>query len=115
MTRLPVRAQVRLRWGVALAVGIMVGATVLPWLGIAAGLLAGWAALTLVSMAWVLLHNGPIALALLLCVLVGCLAGCINGVIISTLKVPPFIVTLGTLSIFTATALTCLSIAVACV
>ena len=59
MTRLPVRAQVRLRWGVALAVGIMVGATVLPWLGIAAGLLAGWAALTLVSMAWVLLQIWP--------------------------------------------------------
>jgi ribose transport system permease protein len=57
-------------------------------------------ALCATIMAWVLLHTGPIALALLLCVVVGCLAGCINGVIISTLKVPPFIVTLGSMTIY---------------
>ena len=33
------------------------------------------------------------------------LAGCLNGLLVTRLNLPPFIVTLGTLSIFTAIAL----------
>lgn len=53
------RAQVRIRWGVALLAGVAVGAAVIPVLGLAAGLLAGWAALALVSVAWTLLTIWP--------------------------------------------------------
>ena len=51
-------------------------------------------------------ENGvPGPLAILISVVVGLLAGLVNGLLITRLKLPPFIVTLGTLSIFTALAL----------
>jgi fructose transport system permease protein len=50
--------------------------------------------------------NGvPGPLALLIGVAAGLLAGAINGALVTRLRLPPFIVTLGTLSIFTAIAL----------
>ena len=50
-------------------------------------------------LAWILLQGGPIELALICCVLTGCLVGSINGVLVSALRVAPFIVTLGTMTI----------------
>lgn len=47
----------------------------------------------------------PGFLALLIGIAVGVLAGAINGMLVTRLNLPPFIVTLGTLSIFTAIAL----------
>ena len=44
-------------------------------------------------------------LAIFVGILVGALAGLINGLLVTRLRLPPFIVTLGTLSIFTAMAL----------
>ena len=43
--------------------------------------------------------RGPF-IAVAACIGVGCLAGFVNGVLISTLKVVPFIVTLGTMSVY---------------
>lgn len=49
----------------------------------------------------VLVTNGvPIPAAILAGILVGCTAGAINGLIITRLKITPFIVTLGTMSVF---------------
>jgi fructose transport system permease protein len=51
-------------------------------------------------------ENGlPAPLALLAGVLLGLLAGALNGILVTWINLPPFIVTLGTLSIFTAIAL----------
>jgi fructose transport system permease protein len=47
----------------------------------------------------------PGPLALLIGFAVGMLAGSLNGLLVTRLKLPPFIVTLGTLSIFTALVL----------
>jgi fructose transport system permease protein len=47
----------------------------------------------------------PGILALLIGVAVGAAAGALNGFLVTKLRLPPFIVTLGTLSIFTAVAL----------
>ena len=47
----------------------------------------------------------PGALALVIGIAFGFLCGFLNGVLVTRLKLPPFIVTLGTLSIFTAIAL----------
>ena len=47
----------------------------------------------------------PGPLAILIGIAVGTAAGAINGLLVTRLKLPPFIVTLGTLSIFTAMAL----------
>jgi fructose transport system permease protein len=47
----------------------------------------------------------PGALALAIGIAGGLLCGALNGVLVTRLKLPPFIVTLGTLSIFTAIAL----------
>lgn len=47
----------------------------------------------------------PAVLAILLGVVVGTGAGALNGVLVTRVKLPPFIVTLGTLSIFTALGL----------
>jgi fructose transport system permease protein len=49
-------------------------------------------------------HASPIV-ALLLGLVIGLAAGALNGVLVTRLKLPPFIVTLGTLSIFTALTL----------
>jgi fructose transport system permease protein len=62
--------------------------------------------LSMLLMANLAVHNGvPGWLALLLGILVGTLCGALNGVLVTRLKLPPFIVTLGTVSIFTAIAL----------
>src|SRR6476620_11827534 len=50
-------------------------------------------------LAWSLNNGCPIELALLCCVLTGCIVGVVNGALISTLKVAPFIVTLGTMTV----------------
>ncbi|MCV2393253.1 ABC transporter permease [Actinotalea sp. M2MS4P-6] len=47
----------------------------------------------------------PGALALLVGFAIGMLAGLINGVLVAVVRLPPFITTLGTLSVFTALAL----------
>jgi ribose/xylose/arabinose/galactoside ABC-type transport system permease subunit len=57
-------------------------------------------ALCATVLAWVLKQGGPIEAALLLCLLTGCLAGSVNGILVSTLKVAPFIVTLGTMTAY---------------
>ena len=49
-------------------------------------------------MAWILKQEGPIEAAILSCIVTGCLIGAINGILISTLNVAPFIVTLGTMT-----------------
>jgi ribose/xylose/arabinose/galactoside ABC-type transport system permease subunit len=61
-------------------------------------------ALCATVMAWVLKQGGPIELALILCVLTGCAAGGVNGILVSTLKVAPFIVTLGTMTAYLGVA-----------
>ncbi len=50
-------------------------------------------------------HGLPGFLALLIGLVVGGLAGLLNGILVAQVKLPPFIVTLGTLGIFTALAL----------
>ena len=50
-------------------------------------------------------HGVPGPLAILIGMVVGTLAGLVNGLLVTRLRLPPFIVTLGTLSIFTAMAL----------
>lgn len=47
----------------------------------------------------------PGPLAVLVGIAIGTLAGAVNGLLVTRLKLPPFIVTLGTLSVFTAMAL----------
>ena len=47
-------------------------------------------------------HGVPGPLALLIGLAVGVLAGGLNGLLVTRIKLPPFIVTLGTLSVFTA-------------
>jgi ribose/xylose/arabinose/galactoside ABC-type transport system permease subunit len=51
-------------------------------------------------MAWVLEQGGPIELALVSSIATGCAAGCVNGVMVSSLRVAPFIVTLGTMTAY---------------
>lgn len=64
------------------------------------------AILSSLVMASLAAHNGlPGWLALILGIGVGVVAGVINGLLVTRLKLPPFIVTLGTLSVFTAIAL----------
>jgi fructose transport system permease protein len=64
------------------------------------------AILSSLVMATLSAQNGlPGWLALVLGIGVGVLAGAVNGLLVTRLKLPPFIVTLGTLSIFTAMAL----------
>ncbi|HAM28233.1 MAG TPA: ABC transporter permease [Microbacteriaceae bacterium] len=50
-------------------------------------------------------NHVPAVLALLLGLLVGLAAGALNGTLVTRLKLPPFIVTLGTLNIFLAVTL----------
>ena len=64
------------------------------------------AILSTLIMANLAVKNGvPGLLALLIGIAAGLLAGAVNGTLITRLNLPPFIVTLGTLSIFTAVAL----------
>lgn len=53
------RAQVRIRWAVALLLGIAAALLATPILGLAAGLLAGWAVLALISVVWTLISVWP--------------------------------------------------------
>ena len=57
-------------------------------------------ALCSVVLAWFLQDNYPPWLAVSLSVMVGCLIGLLNGLLITTLRVVPFIVTLGTMTIY---------------
>jgi ribose transport system permease protein len=57
-------------------------------------------ALSATVMAWVLKDGGSIGLALTCCLLTGCTTGAVNGIMISALRVAPFIVTLGTMTIY---------------
>ena len=50
-------------------------------------------------------HGWPGPLALLAALVIGIATGVINGVLVTRLNLPPFIVTLGTLNVFTAVAL----------
>ncbi len=50
-------------------------------------------------------HGWPGPLALLAALVIGVATGVINGVLVTRLNLPPFIVTLGTLNVFTAVAL----------
>ena len=50
-------------------------------------------------------HTAPGPVALLIGLVVALLAGTVNGILVTRIKLPPFIVTLGTLSIFTAVTL----------
>ena len=62
--------------------------------------------LSMMIMASLAAKNGvPGPLALLIGIAFGFLAGALNGFLVTRLNLPPFIVTLGTLSIFTAVAL----------
>jgi fructose transport system permease protein len=62
--------------------------------------------LSMLFMANLAANNGvPGLLALILGIAFGTLCGLLNGLLITRLNLPPFIVTLGTLSIFTAVAL----------
>ncbi len=51
----------------------------------------------LVSGALVTKYNLPVALALVVCILIGSLFGLMNGLMVSYMKLPPFIATLGTM------------------
>ena len=49
-------------------------------------------------LAWMLLHGWPVEIGIGCCLLTGCIVGCTNGILISALRVAPFIVTLGTMT-----------------
>jgi ribose transport system permease protein len=57
-------------------------------------------ALCATVLAWCLKQDLPAAVAIIAGVGTGCLAGLVNGVLISSLRVVPFIVTLGTMTIY---------------
>src|SRR5436190_14347707 len=57
-------------------------------------------ALSATVLAWCLKKDVPAALAIAAGLGTGCLAGLINGLLISSLRVVPFIVTLGTMTVY---------------
>ena len=61
-------------------------------------------ALSATVLASVLVQGGSIGLALACCLLTGCATGALNGAMISSLKVAPFIVTLGTMTAYLGAA-----------
>jgi ribose/xylose/arabinose/galactoside ABC-type transport system permease subunit len=61
-------------------------------------------ALSATVLASVLVHGGSIGLALTCSLLTGCATGALNGLMISALKVAPFIVTLGTMTAYLGAA-----------
>jgi ribose transport system permease protein len=65
------------------------------------------ALLTLASvvLAWVLAHDGSLMLALAASLLTGLIFGIANGMLVALLKMPPFVVTLGTMGIAEGLAL----------
>ena len=70
---------------------------------------------SLMAGALVTKYNVPVVIALVVCILIGTLFGLVNGVLVSYMKLPPFIATLGTMmfskgvgSVFTrAQSITC--------
>ena len=86
---------------------VVVGALGMTVVIVAGGidLSAGTAiALCATVMAWVLKQEGAIELALFCCVATGCAAGSVNGMMVSALRVAPFIVTLGTMTAYLGVA-----------
>ncbi|MCX7174485.1 MAG: ABC transporter permease [Proteobacteria bacterium] len=65
------------------------------------------AVLTLASvmLAWVLVHNGSLPLALAAALATGLMFGLANGMLVALLKMPPFVVTLGTMGVAQGLAL----------
>lgn len=65
------------------------------------------AVLTLASvmLAWVLVHDGSLPLALAAALATGLLFGLANGMLVALLKMPPFVVTLGTMGVAQGLAL----------
>ena len=61
-------------------------------------------ALAATVLAWCLREQHSVAVALLAGIGAGCLAGMVNGILISLLRVVPFIVTLGTMTIYLGVA-----------
>jgi ribose transport system permease protein len=61
-------------------------------------------ALSATVLAWVLIQGGSITLALASCLVTGCAAGAVNGIMVSALRVAPFIVTLGTMTAYLGAA-----------
>ncbi len=51
----------------------------------------------LISGSLITQHNLPVALGLVLCVMIGMTFGLLNGIMVSYMKLPPFIATLGTM------------------
>jgi ribose transport system permease protein len=75
---------------------------------IAAGgidLSAGTAAALCATVLAAMLRNGaPAAFAIAACIVTGCAAGALNGILTSALRVPPFIVTLGSMTAYLGVA-----------
>jgi ribose transport system permease protein len=65
------------------------------------------AVLTLASvvLAWVLAHDGSLMLALAASIITGLVFGLMNGMLVAFLKMPPFVVTLGTMGVAQGVAL----------
>ena len=61
-------------------------------------------ALSATVLAWLLTHGCPAEVAVAGCLLTGCVTGALNGWLISALRVVPFIVTLGTMTLFVGLA-----------
>jgi ribose transport system permease protein len=57
-------------------------------------------ALSATVLAWCLLHDAGAALSIAACLLAGFAAGWLNGLLVSALRVAPFIVTLGTMTAY---------------
>ncbi len=57
-------------------------------------------ALAATVLAWFLKNDQPAWLAIVACLGTGCLAGLLNGILVSGLRVVPFIVTLGTMTVY---------------
>lgn len=51
----------------------------------------------LVSGAMITKYNVPVVIGLIVCILIGAIFGLMNGVMVSYMKLPPFIATLGTM------------------
>jgi len=91
---------------VAVVAALAIGQTLIiltAGIDLSVGAISIFASLLMANFA---VKNGlPGLLALILGILAGLLAGALNGVLVTRLKLPPFIVTLGTFSIFTALGL----------
>jgi fructose transport system permease protein len=90
----------------AVVAALAVGQTLIILTG-GIDLSVGAAAILACMSSALLATNGvlPAPLAILAGVLIGAICGLVNGALVSRIKLPPFIVTLGTLSVFTAITL----------